>query len=530
MKILGIFFGRNKKECEVLNWNDKVKKIKQILNLWRHRDLTIQGRAVVINTMLMSKLWYSLSVLSMPKWARDSIQKECIQFLWNYGAHLVSYKTIVGDKHNGGLMLNDIYLKMLSFRLKFLAKYFCTSKDFLWKHILKYHLSKICSLGANSEIFLLRLFSQDLPTLPQFYKEMFSAWYAIEDYVIFNQKESDVYNFCLFCNPKVTNKGKMLKWNVFIKAGVTHVKHIAYEVIPGFLPSSYIVDIIQEYDPDVNVLAIKENYRTLLESIPREWTEYVKEKEFHNMAFLADFCVKYENQSIVFSTCTVKIFYKLLIHKLFQHPVSNSFWKEKFNIDDSDVFFKRWGTLLESYKPPEIIELDFKMYHNAIFTYEKLFKIGKTESNCCPICSLQNEDIIHLFIGCNELHEFINKFVVYHLETLFKDVDVNIFNTLRFDEMFFSSLSTGIKNVNTFFVNFFLSICRLSIYKRRQLFIKSQQKMDVTKFCKYMLRQFISYNHYQLCIKENRRNIFSKLFLNRNPLVKETEGVLVFIF
>lgn len=58
------------------------------------------------------------------------------------------------------------------------------------------------------------------------------------------------------------------------------------------------------------------------------------------MAFLADFCVKYENQSIVFSTCTVKIFYKLLLHKLFQHPVSNSFWKEKFNIDDSDVFSK----------------------------------------------------------------------------------------------------------------------------------------------------------------------------------------------
>lgn len=198
--------------------------------------------------------------------------------LW---CHLVSYKNIVGDKHNGGLMLNDIYLKMLSFRLKFLAKYFCTSKDFLWRHILKYHLSKICSLGANSEIFLLRLFSQDLPTLPQFYKEKFSAWYAIEDFVIFNGKESDVYNFCLFCNPKVTNKGKMLKWNVFIKAGVTHVKHMAYEVIPGFLPSSYIVDIIQEYDPDVNVLAIKENYRTLLESIPREWTEYVKEKEFH---------------------------------------------------------------------------------------------------------------------------------------------------------------------------------------------------------------------------------------------------------
>lgn len=49
------------------------------------------------------------------------------------------------------------------------------------------------------------------------------------------------------------------------------------KLYPGFfLPSSYIVDIVQEYDPDINALAIKENYRILLESIPREWTEYVK--------------------------------------------------------------------------------------------------------------------------------------------------------------------------------------------------------------------------------------------------------------
>lgn len=115
MKILGIYFGKNKKECETLNWKEKVQKIIQTLNLWRQRQLTVQGRVVVINTLLMSKLWYTLSVISMPKWARDNIQKECTNFLWNYGAHLASYKTIVGDKHNGGLMLNDIYLGMLSF-------------------------------------------------------------------------------------------------------------------------------------------------------------------------------------------------------------------------------------------------------------------------------------------------------------------------------------------------------------------------------------------------------------------------------
>lgn len=88
---------KNKKECETLNWKEKVQKIIQTLNLWRQRQLTVQGRAVVINTLLMSKLWYTLSVISMPKWARDTIQKECTNILWNYGAHLVSYKTIVGN-------------------------------------------------------------------------------------------------------------------------------------------------------------------------------------------------------------------------------------------------------------------------------------------------------------------------------------------------------------------------------------------------------------------------------------------------
>ena len=79
--------------------------------------LTIHGRVSVINTLLMSKLWYSLSVICIPFWARTTIQKECINFLWNYGAHLVSYKTTVGEHKNCGVKIDDIYLKMLSYRL-----------------------------------------------------------------------------------------------------------------------------------------------------------------------------------------------------------------------------------------------------------------------------------------------------------------------------------------------------------------------------------------------------------------------------
>lgn len=99
--------------------------------------------------------------------------------------------------------------------------------------------------------------------------------------------------------------------------------------------------------------------------------KYVTEKEFKNDSFMVDFCENYENQNIVFSTCTVKIFYKLLIEKLFQYPVSNTFWCEKLNLEHSEIFIKRWNVLWESHKPPEIVELDTMLY----LLMKKCFKL-----------------------------------------------------------------------------------------------------------------------------------------------------------
>jgi hypothetical protein len=113
-------------------------RIKQILSLWRQRNLSLQGRATVINTLLMSKLWYTLSVVSIPEWARKTISKSCKDCLWNYGAHLVSYKTIIGEKTQGGLKIVDVYLKQLSYRLKYLAKYFCSDKQVTCGNTLSY--------------------------------------------------------------------------------------------------------------------------------------------------------------------------------------------------------------------------------------------------------------------------------------------------------------------------------------------------------------------------------------------------------
>ena len=419
---------------------------------------------------------------------------------------------------------------MLSFRLKFLTKYLCATKQLVWKHIFTNFLSKICQLQGGAEIFILKLSKKDLQCLPLFYSEMFSAWYAVRDNIEYNEDVNDVFKYCLFNNPNIVNDNKLLKWSHFIQAGITHIKDICYEVIPGFLPESCIVEIIQEQNSEISSKDIRKDYNKLLSSMPEKWKHIVCNNLHEKGEYVPKFFLCVEKQNFEFSLCTTKMFYKLLIQKLFQPPVSNEYWKEKLNMEETIKLENRWIVLYELHKPPDIVELDFKLFHNAIFTYEKLFKIGKTESNLCPICLTKCEDILHMFIKCEELQDFRKNFVFYHLESLLKDCKESIYNTLNVDEILMTTFPKGIGNVNNFFVNFFISVCRFSIYRKRQLFLQNNQKVELKRFCQYLLQHYIRYNYHYLCIVCNSKELFQRKFLKQNPMLKEKEGTLLFLF
>lgn len=111
------------------------------------------------------------------------------------------------------------------------------------------------------------------------------------------------------------------------------------------------------------------------------------------------------------------------------------------------------------------------------------------------------------------MQEFKKDFIIYHLESLVKDCKYSVYNVLDIDEILMTAFPNVMKNVKTFFVNFF----------------HINQKMDLKRFCKYLLRHFIYYNYHYMCIVQDNRKMFSKKFLKKNPLLKETEGVLLFI-
>ena len=153
-KLLGIYVGKDKQLCDSLNWDSKIKKIKNILYFWSKRNLTLPGRATVLNSLMMSRIYYTLMVCPLPEKIKNEIRLIVMKFLWNGKAHLVKYQTIVGKKLHGGLNLSDIFLKLQSFRLKFLKRFLESDCKAVWKSTFNYFITKIEQMNLQHNIVL----------------------------------------------------------------------------------------------------------------------------------------------------------------------------------------------------------------------------------------------------------------------------------------------------------------------------------------------------------------------------------------
>lgn len=526
VQILGVYIGSDYNECLKLNWNNKVSKIINILNMWLQRKLTIQGRCTVINSLLMSRLWYTLSVFSMPETIMNEIKQMCVKFLWGNGAHLLQYNTVVGKKTEGGLKFDDIFLKLLSFRLKFLSRFLDEDNHVLWKETCRYFLQRVYDMNLDIELFFMELSQKDLKCIPPFYQEMFQSWQYVKDHCNNDLCIDMIYRQPLFLNPEIKIRNKLLLWKHFVNAGICCIKDIAFEVKTGFLPSNYVIDMIQAVDSDMHVHVIRKQYKELLSAIPMSWkntvNQYVNVKCKENCS---EFTICIRDKVMMITLCRAKMFYQLLCSKCFHKPNCIPFWEEKFGDDIN--FASVWQNVNFKWKTPDLIELDYKIVHNRVFTFEKLCKIGITDNSLCIVCKSETEDLVHMLLNCSML-KGLHFYVKQLVERLFANCNSNRMSTVEYDQLVCLGLSFSIKDVNVYFLNFMFSIIRYCIFKRRNLLSMKNEKIDLIRFFKYTLKHYVSYFHTYCCKIKRNRNVFEKYFLLCNPIVAETEDILIF--
>ena len=152
LKILGVYLGNS--NLDQANWADRVKKLETRLNLWRSRTLSLKGKAMIINTLGASGLWYTATVVNMPDWVHTRVSKAIWNFLWNGKTELVKRDTCRLPWQHGGLSVVNPLEKSRALKLRWVPPVGDVSCEKKWVFFARYWIGFPLSRRMKSWTFL----------------------------------------------------------------------------------------------------------------------------------------------------------------------------------------------------------------------------------------------------------------------------------------------------------------------------------------------------------------------------------------
>lgn len=103
------------------NFKQRLKKIKNVINLWKVRGLSIHGKVTIIKAFLLSKMIYPSSVLTTPPTIIQEFNTLLIHFLWN-GKDKVTRRSTYSPYDSGGINMVDYENMVKALRLSWLKR------------------------------------------------------------------------------------------------------------------------------------------------------------------------------------------------------------------------------------------------------------------------------------------------------------------------------------------------------------------------------------------------------------------------
>ena len=119
-KTLGIWFSSDLSESINLNYNDRLKRIYTILQIWRQRSLSWKGRIMIIKTLILSQVVHLFGTTFTPKYILEQLEKIIFNFLWNHKPPRVKRETVIAPIDSGGLKMLEVFVFQEAQKISFI--------------------------------------------------------------------------------------------------------------------------------------------------------------------------------------------------------------------------------------------------------------------------------------------------------------------------------------------------------------------------------------------------------------------------
>ena len=83
IKILGIYFNEDLQYANSINWEITIDKMEKHINKFSPRILSLNGKAIITNTLILSKTSFLSNIFPIDTKTTLSIQNKIFQYIWS---------------------------------------------------------------------------------------------------------------------------------------------------------------------------------------------------------------------------------------------------------------------------------------------------------------------------------------------------------------------------------------------------------------------------------------------------------------
>jgi len=394
IKICGITFSSNKKIAYESNIVEKIRKMEKQLIIWLQRNLSLEGKNLIVKTFGLSQLIYSLQISGIEKQELVDIERMIFKFLWNkkwvgnMAPDRIKRDILKQDIKKGGLQVPDIAILNKALKIKQFVR----------------------SMSANHPISLIQRYH--LENLG--YYEYFKIEYA---------------NVCKV-DPIVSAYQEYCNWaSQYMRSSCSQLPCLDYESISDCISVVASTDVleylmIKNYRLIINMFSRLSNAgivnyyqlfnesrfprsdtfgvlaNNVLQSFPRAWRQIVASAEV-DCDITYEFSVPIVNFKLIdVNSISVKLIRQTLLENLKVHPPS--YLDEGKYGANLDCTHNPFVLLRRTIHPPKDRFFKYRILLGDIFCGERLFKFKMKPTPFCDFCMPNRvvESIKHIIWDC----------------------------------------------------------------------------------------------------------------------------------
>ena len=176
---LGIFNSYDQSLADKNNFLNLITSMRDTLNIWKYRGLTLAGRIQIFKCLAVSKTLYACTMLSPSKQFIDQINSLKKDFVWRGKRPKIKHSTLIGGYKEGRYKDVDTEVKIVALKIIWINK--LMANDFhAWKAFPNFVFDKVGIRSLFHYNFKpSKNTSQKIGLLSQFYQELVSFWESV---------------------------------------------------------------------------------------------------------------------------------------------------------------------------------------------------------------------------------------------------------------------------------------------------------------------------------------------------------------